>query len=136
MVEFGKAPVNKPQLFNLLAKIIQKIYQGHLSILVINHDVVRFHISMHYPFAVAEIESLTPHQRKYNHAHIATYLKELKYIVTDIVIDEFRIEAPEIGIIHVFKYQAGCFALPTYERRLPSESRPSPSNRQEESRQF
>jgi hypothetical protein len=93
---------------------------------------------MHYPLTMAEVESLISYQHKYNHAHVATYLKELKYIVTDIVINKFGIEAPKIGIVHVFEYQAGRFALHTYKFsflsfgiRLPLETGFSPSSRME-----
>jgi hypothetical protein len=83
---------------------LQKISRTHLSVLVINHDVVRLHVSVHYSFTVTEIEGLVLDQ--YNGAllFITTYLKELIYVEPDIVIDKFRVEATEIGIIHVFEY--------------------------------
>ena len=51
---------------------------------------------------------------------IVTYLEQLKNIKADIVIDKFGVEASEIGIVHVFEYKAGRFALHMYELILSS----------------
>lgn len=40
-----------------------------------------------------------------------THLEELKYIVPDIIINELGVESAEVGVIHIFEYQARCFAL-------------------------
>jgi hypothetical protein len=42
MIEFGKTPVDKPQL----------------SFLVVDHNVMRLDIAMHYAFAVTKIKGL------------------------------------------------------------------------------
>lgn len=78
---------------------------------MIDHDVVRLYISVHYSFAVAKVECLYPCQYKRKHISLAKYLEELKYVIPDIIIDEFRVEAAEVGIVHVFEYQARRFAL-------------------------
>lgn len=79
MVELCQTPVNQPQL----------------SLLVIDHNVVRLDISVHDAFGVAEIESL----------------EQFKDVVPDIVVDEAWIQGSEVGVVDVFKDQAGCLAL-------------------------
>jgi hypothetical protein len=67
----------------------------YLSLLVIDHNVVRLHISVHYALAVTEIQRL----------------QQLKYVVSDIVVLEFWVQAPEVGIVNIFEDQRGCFTL-------------------------
>lgn len=43
MVEFGKAPIDKPQL----------------ALLVIDHHIVRLHVAVHYSLRVTVVQSLT-----------------------------------------------------------------------------
>ena len=79
MVELCQTPINQPQL----------------SLLVVDHNVVRLDISVHNALAVAEIESL----------------QQLKNVVPDIVVDESRIQRPEVCVVDVLEDQAGRFAL-------------------------
>jgi hypothetical protein len=50
---------------------------------------------MHDALAVAEVEGL----------------KEFENVVSHIVILEFGVQAPEIGVVDIFEYQRGRFAL-------------------------
>jgi hypothetical protein len=54
---------------------------------MIDHNVMRFHISVHDALAMAVVESL----------------EQLKNIVPDIDIVEFGIQTSEVGIIDVFE---------------------------------
>lgn len=62
-------------------------FKIHLSVLMVDHNVVRFHIAVHDALAVTEIQSL----------------QELKYVVADIEVVEFGVEAAEIGVVDVFE---------------------------------
>jgi hypothetical protein len=62
---------------------------------VVNHDVVRLDITVHDALAVAEVESL----------------EQLEDVVAHVVVLELGVEAPEVGVVDVFKDQRGRFAL-------------------------
>jgi hypothetical protein len=72
---------------------------------------MRLHISVYYPPAVTEVKRLVLYYHNDASSWKITYLEELKYIIPDIEITKPGVEGAEIGIIHVFKYQARCFAL-------------------------
>ena len=59
----------------------------NLSVLMIDHNVMRLNISMHNTLAVAEVQSL----------------EELKDVEPDIDVIELRVEASEIGIVDVLE---------------------------------
>lgn len=67
VIVFSEAPVNKPEL----------------SLLVINHDVVRFHISVHNTARVAEVEGL----------------EQLGDVVAHVKVGEPRVERLEVGAV-------------------------------------
>lgn len=54
-----------------------------------------FDIPMHDALAMAEVKSL----------------EEFENIIPDIIVDEARIESAEVGIVDIFKYETGSFAL-------------------------
>ena len=60
----------------------------YLSLFVINHDVVRLNISVHYPLAVAEIQRL----------------QQLVDVVANIVVLKFWVQAAEVGVVDVLKH--------------------------------
>ena len=62
---------------------------------MIDHNVMRFHISVHNALAVAEIQGL----------------QKLKDVIPDIEICEFGVEVPEIRIVHVLEDKGRCLAL-------------------------
>lgn len=71
---------------------------------MINHNVVRFHISMHNALAVAEIKSL----------------EQFMYIEAHIEVGEFRIQATKVDVVDIFEDERRSFALqliPTGEKR-------------------
>lgn len=68
---------------------------SHLSVLMVDHNVVRLHVSVHNSLAVAEIESL----------------EQFKDIKSDIDILELGIEASEVGVVDIFKDQRRSLAL-------------------------
>ena len=72
-------------------------YKGrtYLFLLVVDHDVVRFYIPVHYALAVTEIQRL----------------EQLKDVVADIVVHKLGIQASEIGIVDIFEYKRGRLAL-------------------------
>jgi hypothetical protein len=78
---------------------------------MIDHDIVRLHVSVHYALAVAEVESLSSISTYPTSYEPHSYLQELKDIIPDIVVDEFRVEGSEICVIDVFEDKGGRFAL-------------------------
>jgi hypothetical protein len=56
---------------------------------VIDHNIVRLNVSVHDALAVAEVEGL----------------KEFENVVSHIVVLEFGVQAPEIGVVDIFEYQ-------------------------------
>jgi hypothetical protein len=56
---------------------------------------VRLDIPVHDALAMTEIQRL----------------EKLIDIIPNIVVDEAWIEGPEVGIVHVFKYETRCLAL-------------------------
>lgn len=59
----------------------------NFAILMIDHNVMRLHISMHDSLAVAKVESL----------------EQLKDIVADIDVVELGVQASEIGVVDVLE---------------------------------
>jgi hypothetical protein len=58
MVEFCETPVDQAQLNNISILSPDESLQTCLAFLMINHDIVRLHVSMHDPLAMTEIECL------------------------------------------------------------------------------
>ena len=67
----------------------------NLALLMINHDVVGLHISVHDALAVAEIECF----------------EQLINIEAHVIIRKAGVECPEIGVIDSFKDQTRSLAL-------------------------
>lgn len=80
---------------------------------MINHNIVRLDISVHDPFAMAEVQCLFFGEHISRGQSAKNYLEQFKYVISNIVINEFGVEASEVGIIDVFSYEAGRFALRT-----------------------
>ncbi len=85
--------------------------ETNFSVLMVNHDVVRLHISVHDALAVAKIESLFTISNYAKSRQIFSYLQELKDIIPNIVVDEFWVEGSKVGVINVFEDKGWCFAL-------------------------
>ena len=71
------------------------IDQAEFALLVVDHDVVRFHVAVHDAARVAEVEGL----------------EEFKDVVPDVVVGQARVEDFEIRIVDVFKHQTRRLAL-------------------------
>jgi hypothetical protein len=69
--------------------------ETHLAILVINHDIVWLDIPMHNTLTMTKVERL----------------EKFKDIVTDIIVDEARVESAEVGVVDIFEDKTGRFAL-------------------------
>lgn len=67
----------------------------YLSVLMVDHNVVRLDVSVHDAFTVAVVKRL----------------QQLKDVVTNIDVVEFRVQAPEIGIVDIFEDQGRGFTL-------------------------
>ena len=83
MIELSKAPINKSQLL----------------LLVVNHDVVGLHISMHNSLAVTVVKCLKDNKKTTK----TTYQEDLENIIANIVELKLRIENLEIMVIDPFK---------------------------------
>ena len=81
---------------------------------MIYHDIVGLHISMHYALAVTEIQSLRRlvsfSKPNFQFPH-STYLEQLKYVVSDIHIHEFRVETSKVRIVDILKNEGWRLAL-------------------------
>lgn len=55
---------------------------------MVDHNVVRFDVSVHDAFTVAKVQCF----------------EQFEDIVSHIVINESRIERPEVGVVHIFEY--------------------------------
>jgi hypothetical protein len=62
---------------------------------MIDHNVMRFHITVHDALAVTVIQRL----------------EELVDVVTNIEVVELGVQAPKVGVIDIFEDQGGRFAL-------------------------
>lgn len=60
---------------------------AHLSVLMIDHNVMRFHIAVHDALAVTVVKCL----------------EELVDVIPNIEVVEFWVETPKVGIVHVFE---------------------------------
>ena len=80
---------------------------------MINHNIVRLNVSVHDPFAMAEVQCLSFGEHTSSRYSAQNYLEQFVYVVSNIVVNEFGVEASEVGIIDVFRDQAGRFALRT-----------------------
>ena len=58
---------------------------------MIYHHVVRLHISVHYAFAMAKVQSF----------------QKLKDIESNIIVDEARVQGSEIGIVNILTGSEG-----------------------------
>lgn len=76
---------------NYLVLVYVKPPQGggftNLLILMINHNIMRLDISVHYSLAVTEIQGL----------------QKFVDVETDIVIIELRVQAAEVGVVDILK---------------------------------
>jgi hypothetical protein len=77
--------------------------EAYLPILMIDHNVMRLHISMHDALAVTEVERL----------------EKLEDVISHVQVVELGIECPKISVIDIFEDERGCFAL-----HVPSQSPP------------
>jgi hypothetical protein len=67
----------------------------HLSLLMVDHHIMRLDIPVHDAFAVAKVQRL----------------EKLEDVVPHIVVHKPRIQRPEVCVVHILEYQAGRFAL-------------------------
>ena len=79
VVELGQTPVDEPQL----------------SLLVIDHNVVRLDVSVHDALGMTEVERL----------------EEFENVVPDVVVDETWVEGAEVGVVDILKDQARSLTL-------------------------
>jgi hypothetical protein len=112
MIEFCQTPIDKTKLPHISTCPSMTMRSTHLSILVIDHNVMRLNISVHDTFAMAEVESLysVSHITKISSCEYA-YLEELEYVIPDIVVHEFGVKTSEIGVVDVFEDQTRRFTL-------------------------
>lgn len=62
---------------------------------MIDHNVMRLHVSVHDTLAVAEVQSL----------------EQLQDVEAHIEIVELGVQAPEVGVVDVLEYEGGRLAL-------------------------
>lgn len=62
---------------------------NHLSLSRINPDDVRSNVSMHYTFAMRKLKSF----------------QQFFDVISNIITAEFRIQTPEVDVLHVFEGQ-------------------------------
>jgi len=62
---------------------------------VVDHNVVRLHISVHYPLRVAEVQRF----------------EQLVDVVADVVVLEFGVQGAEVGVVDMLEYEGRGFGL-------------------------
>lgn len=67
----------------------------HLSVLMIDHNVMRLHISVHDALAVTEVQGL----------------EEFVDVESDVEVREFGVQASEVGVVDVFENQGWSLTL-------------------------
>lgn len=67
----------------------------YLSVLMIDHNVMRLNVPVHDALTMAVVEGL----------------EQLVDVVANIDVVELRIEAAEVGVVDILKDQRGCFTL-------------------------
>jgi hypothetical protein len=72
---------------------------SYFSVLMIDHNVMRFHVSVHDAFAVAEVQRL----------------EKLENVETDVEVVEFGIEASEIDVVDVLEDERRGLTLHEYD---------------------
>lgn len=92
MVEFGQAPVDEPKLSESQWPLRRKTDSpgaraAYFSVLMIDHNVMRLHISVHDALTVAEVQRL----------------EELGDVEPNIEIIELGVQASEIRVVHELK---------------------------------
>lgn len=77
MIEFGKTPVNQAELRNVLVIYLlgnkKNMTEGqitYLTLLMINHDIVRLHVPVHDSTRVTKVQGL----------------KKLKHVVANVIV--------------------------------------------------
>lgn len=68
---------------------------SYLSVLMVDHNVMRLHITVHDALAVAEIQRL----------------EELRNVETNIEVVELGVQASKVGIVHELEDERGRLAL-------------------------
>lgn len=107
MVKLGQTPINQAELDHVSWRISNRTAgETYLSVLMIDHNVMRFHISVHDALAVTEIKCL----------------EEFEDVVSNIEIVEFGVEAAKVGVVDVFEDQRRCLALHGIRVRNGSQS--------------
>ena len=61
---------------------------AHRLLLMVDHNVMRLDIAMHYSLGVAEIQSL----------------QQLVYVVPYIIVNKLRVQRPEIRVVDILEY--------------------------------
>ena len=67
----------------------------YLAVLMIDHNVMRLHVSVHDTLAVAEVQGL----------------QQLQNVEPHIEVVELGVQAPKVGVIDVLKDEGGRLAL-------------------------
>lgn len=80
---------------------------------MVNHYVVRLDISVHDALTMAEVQCLSFREHISSRYSAQHYLEQFVYVVSNIIVNEFGVEASEVGIVDIFRDQAGRFTLRT-----------------------
>ena len=72
---------------------------------MIDHNVMRFNVTVHYTLTVAEVQSLTLPLTPFQSSTAITYLKELQDIEADIVVHKLGVQTSKIRVVDIFEDQ-------------------------------
>jgi hypothetical protein len=68
---------------------------------MVDHNVVRLDVAMHYAFAVAVVKGLAVSLAS---ALEQTHLEQLEDVEAHVKVGELGVQAAEVGVIYVFEY--------------------------------
>ena len=78
---------------------------------MVYHDIVGLDITMHYAFAVAEIQGLLHSKYKTPKAATESDLEKFQYVKSNVIVCELGIQAPEVRVVDILKNERGSLAL-------------------------
>ena len=78
---------------------------SYFSFIMINHHVMRLDVSVHYAFTMTEVKCLCHKLILLSRlrGNFKLYLKKLENVVSYVEVNEFGIQASEIGVVDIFE---------------------------------
>lgn len=106
VVELSETPVNEAELKGGQHKALRGLRITCLSVLMVNHDVVRLDITMHNTLGVTKVQSLWRELDGEEAELASSHLEELKHVEAYVHVGEARVQRLEIDIVNILRDEA------------------------------